>query len=196
MDNSSTAPTICERASDPRPPNQDRGRVIGSQRKEESYGPLTGTKIDAANSALVVSGKLDAVGNFFTPDYVAHLMGQQAIRGHGGIRKLLTCGGVRSPILRSRSRSSSRGRTESPGNGRTEESTRRPSWGFLQPVVDSCGATWVRVDSQGSHRRGLGDQRSRRAPAPGTEPMSDRKQATTMKPDETPTSHRANQEGA
>ena len=39
------------------------------------------SKIRAANSALITEGKLDAIGDFFTPDYVAHLTDRDT---HGG----------------------------------------------------------------------------------------------------------------
>jgi hypothetical protein len=35
------------------------------------------SRIEAANSALMVDGNIDAVGEFFTPDYVAHLTDQE-----------------------------------------------------------------------------------------------------------------------
>ena len=46
-------------------------------------------KIQAANSALMVNGNADAVGEFFTPDYVAHLTDQVMTGGHGAIRRFL-----------------------------------------------------------------------------------------------------------
>jgi hypothetical protein len=36
--------------------------------------------IQAANTALLANGNLDAVGEFFTPDYVAHLTDQDMKR--------------------------------------------------------------------------------------------------------------------
>jgi steroid delta-isomerase-like uncharacterized protein len=45
-------------------------------------------KIRSANSVLIGDGNLDAVGEFFTTDYVAHLTDQE-IRGHGAIRRFL-----------------------------------------------------------------------------------------------------------
>ena len=47
------------------------------------------SKIRAANSALVADGNLDAVGEFFAPDYVAHLTDQDMRGGHGAIRGFL-----------------------------------------------------------------------------------------------------------
>lgn len=47
------------------------------------------SKIEAANSALIVNGNLDAVGEFFAPDYIAHLTDQDMIRGHDAIRKVV-----------------------------------------------------------------------------------------------------------
>ncbi len=47
------------------------------------------SKIQAANSALIDMGNLDAIGDFFTPDYVAHLTDQDMTGGHDAIRKIL-----------------------------------------------------------------------------------------------------------
>ena len=48
-----------------------------------------GTKIRAANSALIAEGNLYAVAEFFTPDYVAHLTNQNMKGGHDAIRKVV-----------------------------------------------------------------------------------------------------------
>lgn len=47
------------------------------------------SKIHAANSTLLVDGDQNAVGDYFTPDYVAHLTDQETIGGHGAIRGFL-----------------------------------------------------------------------------------------------------------
>jgi steroid delta-isomerase-like uncharacterized protein len=47
------------------------------------------SKIEAANSALIVNGDLGVVGKFFAPDYVAHLTDQDMTGGHGAIRRVL-----------------------------------------------------------------------------------------------------------
>jgi steroid delta-isomerase-like uncharacterized protein len=47
------------------------------------------SKIEAANVALIANGDLDAIGEFFTPDYVAHLTDQDMTGGHDAIRKVL-----------------------------------------------------------------------------------------------------------
>jgi len=47
-----------------------------------------GSKIRAANSALIVDGDLGAVSEFFTTDYVAHLTDRE-MRGHEAIRGFL-----------------------------------------------------------------------------------------------------------
>ncbi len=47
------------------------------------------SKIQAANSALIANGNLDAVGDFFTPDYVAHLTDRDMEGGHDWIRRFL-----------------------------------------------------------------------------------------------------------
>ncbi len=47
------------------------------------------SKIRAANSQLIANGNLDAVGEFFAPDYVAHATDQDMKGGQGAIRNLL-----------------------------------------------------------------------------------------------------------
>lgn len=48
-----------------------------------------GSRIEAANSTLVVEGHLDAVGEFFTADYVVHLTDQDLGGGHATVRKVV-----------------------------------------------------------------------------------------------------------
>ena len=47
------------------------------------------SNIQEANSALIANGELEAVGEFFTPDYVAHLTDQDMVGGHAAIRRVL-----------------------------------------------------------------------------------------------------------
>jgi steroid delta-isomerase-like uncharacterized protein len=47
------------------------------------------SKIHAANSVLLTDRNLDAVGEFFTPDYVAHLTDQDMTGGHEAIRTVV-----------------------------------------------------------------------------------------------------------
>ncbi len=47
-----------------------------------------GSKIEAANAALIANGKVDAIGEFFTLDYVGHGT-DQVMEGHGAIRRFL-----------------------------------------------------------------------------------------------------------
>src|SRR5262245_21040478 len=47
------------------------------------------SKIEAANSALIANGDLGAIGEFFAPDYVAHLTDQDMTGGHDAIRRFL-----------------------------------------------------------------------------------------------------------
>ena len=47
------------------------------------------TKIQAANSALIANGNIEAVGEFFTPDYVLHLTDRSLESGHDAIRRFL-----------------------------------------------------------------------------------------------------------
>ncbi len=62
------------------------------------------SKIEAANSALIAEGNLDAVGDFFTTDYVAHLTDQDMTGVTMRFEDSSACIGVPSPISRSRSR--------------------------------------------------------------------------------------------
>jgi predicted ester cyclase len=49
--------------------------------------------IKAANAALIVNGDVDAIGKFFTPDYVAHVTGKDLggppPKGHTAIRQIV-----------------------------------------------------------------------------------------------------------
>jgi predicted ester cyclase len=45
--------------------------------------------IQAANATLITHGELAAVGEFFTPDYVAHVTDQDMAGGHSAIRRFL-----------------------------------------------------------------------------------------------------------
>jgi steroid delta-isomerase-like uncharacterized protein len=47
------------------------------------------SQIEAANAALIVNGDLDAIGEFFAPDYVSHLTDQDMTGGHDAIRRFL-----------------------------------------------------------------------------------------------------------
>ena len=47
------------------------------------------SKIQAANSAVMGKGSLDAIGEFFAPDYVVHLTDQDMTGGHAAIRRVL-----------------------------------------------------------------------------------------------------------
>jgi len=47
------------------------------------------SRIEAANAALMAGGNVDAVGEFFAPDYVAHLTDQEMTGGRGAIRSVL-----------------------------------------------------------------------------------------------------------
>jgi steroid delta-isomerase-like uncharacterized protein len=51
--------------------------------------PSLASKIKKANSTLIAGGKLEAVGEFFTPDYVAHLTDRDMERGHDWIPRFL-----------------------------------------------------------------------------------------------------------
>ena len=105
-------------------------------------GQSLASRIEAANSALMVDGNVDAVDEFFTPDYVAHLTDQEMTGGHDAIRSVIGMYRRASPISRSRSRSSWKGRTELPGKGRSGLPIWATSRDSLPLVVPSCGATW------------------------------------------------------
>jgi predicted ester cyclase len=46
--------------------------------------------IEAANMALIVQGNLDAVGEYFTADYVAHFTEQVLAGGHKVVQKVVS----------------------------------------------------------------------------------------------------------
>lgn len=45
--------------------------------------------IEAANSALMVYGKVGAISEYFAPDYVAHLTGHDLPGGHAAVRNVV-----------------------------------------------------------------------------------------------------------
>ena len=47
------------------------------------------SKIKAANAALIADGNMEAIGEFFTPGYVAHVTEETMALGHIGIRRIL-----------------------------------------------------------------------------------------------------------
>jgi steroid delta-isomerase-like uncharacterized protein len=51
--------------------------------------PSLASKIQAANTALIANGNVDAVGEFFARDYVAHLTDHDMTGGHDAIRSVL-----------------------------------------------------------------------------------------------------------
>ncbi len=51
--------------------------------------PTLASRIRDANAALLAQGELDAVGDYFTPDYVAHLTDEDLTGGHAAVRKFL-----------------------------------------------------------------------------------------------------------
>jgi steroid delta-isomerase-like uncharacterized protein len=60
--------------------------------QRQGANPMNGTlasKIEAANAALITNGDLDAIGEFFTPDYVVHLTDQEMTGGHAAVRRVL-----------------------------------------------------------------------------------------------------------
>src|SRR5262245_43495351 len=52
-------------------------------------GRSLGSKIEAANSAIITNGNLAAVGEFFAPDYVVHLTDQDLTGGHDLVRQVV-----------------------------------------------------------------------------------------------------------
>jgi predicted ester cyclase len=48
------------------------------------------SQIKVANSSLIVNGDLGAIGEFFGPDYVAHLTGQDMTGGHQVVRRIVS----------------------------------------------------------------------------------------------------------
>ena len=47
------------------------------------------SRIQAANSSLIAAGEVQAIPDFFTPDYVAHLTEQDMTGGHVWVRRFL-----------------------------------------------------------------------------------------------------------
>lgn len=47
------------------------------------------SKVRAANRALIADGNLEAVAEYFTPDYCVHLTGRDLEGGHDAVRKYL-----------------------------------------------------------------------------------------------------------
>jgi steroid delta-isomerase-like uncharacterized protein len=45
--------------------------------------------IKAANKKLILEGDADSVGDFFAPDYLVHVTGEDINLGHEGIRKFI-----------------------------------------------------------------------------------------------------------
>ena len=45
--------------------------------------------IETANEVLIVNGNLDAVADFFTTNYVAHVTGQDLFGGHDVVKKIV-----------------------------------------------------------------------------------------------------------
>jgi hypothetical protein len=100
------------------------------------------SKIQAANSVLMANGNLDAIGEFFTSDYVAHLTDEDMTGATVRFGKSSACIGVPFRISRSKSRFSWRPVTALPGNERSGQPTKATSRASLQLVVQSCGAIW------------------------------------------------------
>ena len=47
------------------------------------------SRIEAANAALIVNGRLDAADEFFTPDYVVHVTGRDLSGGPAFVRQFV-----------------------------------------------------------------------------------------------------------
>lgn len=52
--------------------------------------PQLSTTIKDANTTLISKGNLEAIGDFFTQDYVAHLTDRDVTGGHSAIRRVLS----------------------------------------------------------------------------------------------------------
>ena len=48
------------------------------------------SKIQAANTAIIVNGDLDAIEEYFAADYVVHLTGRDMKGGHDAIRNIIS----------------------------------------------------------------------------------------------------------
>jgi len=51
--------------------------------------PSLASRMEEANTALVVNGNLDTVDDFFTPDYVAHITERDLEGGPAGVRQFV-----------------------------------------------------------------------------------------------------------
>jgi SnoaL-like polyketide cyclase len=105
-------------------------------------GQSLASKIEAANSALLTDGNLDAVGKFFTSDYFAHLTDQEITGGHAAIRSVVGMYQRAFSDLEVDVEIIVEGRTELPGKEPSRVPTRATSRASLPLVVRSCGATW------------------------------------------------------
>jgi hypothetical protein len=66
----------------------------------------------AANATLISHGDLSAIGQFFRPDYIAHITGRDMEGGHDVLRSFLTTLRQRGPGRSDRNR-----RPDRPRNG-------------------------------------------------------------------------------
>jgi steroid delta-isomerase-like uncharacterized protein len=62
--------------------------VLAAMKSSKLNGPLSAI-VKSANTTLITEGKLDAAGDFFTPDYVVHVTAQDIAGGQGTVRNVL-----------------------------------------------------------------------------------------------------------
>lgn len=65
------------------------GRQMRLLKKEQRMSRTNTSIIESANTTLIVSGNLDAIGDFFADDYVAHVTGQDFAGGHNVVKKVV-----------------------------------------------------------------------------------------------------------
>ncbi|MFO0980862.1 MAG: ester cyclase [Planctomycetota bacterium] len=105
-------------------------------------GRSLAAKIEAANSALMAKGNLDAVGEFFTPDYVAHGTDQDMTGGHAAIRRIVGMYRRAFSDLEVEVEILVRARDRVAWQRTLRARTRVDSRASLPPAVESCGVTW------------------------------------------------------
>lgn len=64
-------------------------RVYRGQQALSQVTTSHASKIQEANAALIVRGEVAAIPHYFSPDYIAHLTGQDLAGGHEGVRSVV-----------------------------------------------------------------------------------------------------------
>ena len=100
------------------------------------------SRIEAANAALITSGNVDAVDEFFAPHYVAHLTDQDLSGGPDAIRKFLDSYRRAFPDLRVEVEILVEAKDWIAWQRTLRATTRAASRASPPPADPSCGVTW------------------------------------------------------